>query len=77
MKEVFALIKTLNGNMSADHSDGIIRSPFLEEFFGEKLYGVFEDVKKLYDPKGIMNPHKKVGVTMEYLDACFKAVKGK
>jgi FAD/FMN-containing dehydrogenase len=77
MKEVFALIKSLNGNMSADHSDGIIRSPFLEEFFGKKLYGVFEDVKKLYDPKGILNPHKKVGVTMEYLDACFEAVKGK
>ncbi len=68
MRDTFALVKRLKGNISADHSDGIIRTPFLKEFYGEELYGVFERVKSLYDPENIMNPNKKVGSTIEFLD---------
>lgn len=68
MIDVFALVKKLKGNISADHSDGIIRSPYLKEFYGEELYGVFEQIKKLYDPENIMNPGKKVGTSIEALN---------
>ena len=60
MQEVFALVRNMEGNISADHSDGLIRTPFLKEFYGDKLYESFREIKKIYDPHNIMNPHKKV-----------------
>lgn len=71
MVEVFALIKRLRGNISADHSDGIIRSPFLRDFYGEELMNAFAAVKQIYDPKNIMNPGKKVGVSVRDIDRYF------
>ncbi len=65
MEEVFRLIKRLRGNMSADHSDGIIRTPFLEGFYGSELIQVFEQIKTIYDPMHRLNPRKKVGGTRE------------
>jgi FAD/FMN-containing dehydrogenase len=68
MREVFALVKSYSGNISADHSDGIIRTPYLREFYGDSLYNAFAQVKHVYDPLNILNPHKKVGGTIEFLN---------
>jgi len=51
-----SLIKGYGGSMSGEHGDGRVRSPFLEYFFGKEVYDLFRQVKKLFDPMGLMNP---------------------
>lgn len=64
MRDVFELIKRLKGNTSADHGDGLIRTPFLKLFYGDVLYQeVILRIKELFDPHQIFNNDKKVKVT--------------
>lgn len=65
-KEVYALVLQYQGSMSGEHNDGLIRTPFVQEEFGEKIYGLFEETKKIFDPNTIFNPGKKVGATLDY-----------
>ncbi len=62
MQEISAAVKDLviefKGAMSAEHGDGIVRSHWNRELFGERLYAAFHEVKSSFDPAGIMNPGK-------------------
>ncbi|MFT5281132.1 MAG: FAD/FMN-containing dehydrogenase [Flavobacteriaceae bacterium] len=63
--KVYDLVLTYNGSITAEHNDGIIRTPYLKKMYGENIYGLFEQVKSIFDPKNIFNPGKKVGGTKE------------
>jgi FAD/FMN-containing dehydrogenase/Fe-S oxidoreductase len=52
----FEMVKEYGGSISGEHGDGRNRSPFLEEYFGPTVYNALREVKRLFDPAGIMNP---------------------
>lgn len=60
------LVIAMGGSISVDHNDGIIRTPYLEQFFGPDMYTLFAKTKEIFDPLNIFNPGKKVGGTYEY-----------
>ncbi|MFH1573539.1 MAG: FAD-linked oxidase C-terminal domain-containing protein, partial [Acidobacteriota bacterium] len=52
----FGLVTRYGGSWSGEHGDGRVRSPFLERYFGPKIYAALKEVKRLFDPAGLMNP---------------------
>ena len=59
--EVSAYVRGIRGTMSGEHGDGLLRTPYLREMYGETVYSLFSLVKNAFDPAGVMNPGKKVG----------------
>ena len=64
--KVYALVHEFCGTITAEHNDGLIRTSFVKMQYGEEIYKLFEETKKIWDPKGIFNPGKKVGGSWEY-----------
>ncbi len=58
--KVYELVLHYQGSITAEHNDGLIRTPYLEKMYGEKIYDLFKEVKNIFDPKNILNPGKKV-----------------
>lgn len=59
-EEVYDLVLKHKGSITAEHNDGLIRTPYLKQMYGEKVYSLFEQTKKIFDPQNIFNPRKKV-----------------
>ena len=57
-EETFQLVKHYGGSWSGEHGDGLVRSYFLKEYFGDHVYGLLKQVKELFDPDHLMNPGK-------------------
>ncbi len=66
MDAVYALVIRYKGSITAEHNDGIIRTPYLEAMYGKEICALFAETKRIFDPNTIFNPHKKVGGTKEY-----------
>lgn len=58
--EVYRLVRDLRGSMSGEHGDGLLRVPYMRDFFGP-LYEVFQSIKRIFDPENLFNPGKKLG----------------
>ncbi len=65
-KKVYNLVGQYKGSITAEHSDGIVRAPFLSKMFSPKTLELFVGIKKSFDPQNFFNPGKKVGATVEY-----------
>ncbi len=58
--DVAKLVLEFGGALSGEHGDGLVRSPFMKQMFGETLYEAFRQLKRTADPLGIFNPGKIV-----------------
>lgn len=65
-KQVYEIVLKYHGSTTGEHNDGLVRSPYLEQMYGEKIYGLFEEVKKIFDPLNIFNPGKKVNSSLKF-----------
>jgi FAD/FMN-containing dehydrogenase/Fe-S oxidoreductase len=63
-EDVRDLVLKYGGSMSGEHGDGLVRSCWNEKMFGTQLYGAFREVKRAFDPNGLMNPGKIVDAPM-------------
>jgi FAD/FMN-containing dehydrogenase/Fe-S oxidoreductase len=55
-EEVADLVVDCGGSISGEHGDGLSRSEFMEKMYGREILRAFADVKRLFDPVGMMNP---------------------
>jgi FAD/FMN-containing dehydrogenase/Fe-S oxidoreductase len=56
--ETAYLVKKYRGSLSGEHGDGRLRGEFIPLMLGEKIYSLFKEIKKTWDPQGIFNPGK-------------------
>lgn len=73
-EKVYSLLKEYGGSITAEHNDGIVRTPYLDKMYSPEILALFAKTKKIFDPQNIFNPGKKVPVsasggsgTVEYL----------
>ena len=67
--EFYNLVSEYKGSITAEHNDGILRTPYLGKMFSQEMLELFREVKEIFDPKNIFNPGKKVGGTIDYMKA--------
>jgi len=65
--DVYDLVKEYHGSFSAEHNDGLIRGPFLAKQYSPEMVKIFKEIKHIFDPEDIFNPHKKIDANFEFL----------
>jgi FAD/FMN-containing dehydrogenase len=66
MRETNELVLKYHGVLSGEHNDGMIRGPWLERAYGPEIYSYFRQVKQIFDPQNIFNPHKKANADWDW-----------
>jgi FAD/FMN-containing dehydrogenase len=66
MRELIPIVLEYGGTMAGEHNDGMIRGPWLRAVFGNDVFALFKQVKEMFDPLYIFNPHKKTDASWDY-----------
>lgn len=66
MKEVNALVMKYGGSLSGEHNDGMSRGPWLHQMYSPEVMAYFRQLKNIFDPDNIFNPHKKTDANWDY-----------
>ncbi|MDX1405786.1 MAG: FAD-linked oxidase C-terminal domain-containing protein, partial [Woeseiaceae bacterium] len=59
-EEACQMVREYKGSYSGEHGDGLVRSEWIERMYGPRLAGAFAEIKRAFDPVGLMNPGKIV-----------------
>ena len=62
-EEAAELVRRFKGAFSGEHGDGLVRSEWVGWQYGPRIARAFEEIKDLFDPKGLLNPGKIVRAT--------------
>lgn len=55
---IFEQVKAFNGSISAEHGMGFLKAQYLNLTRSPNTIRLMQDIKKLLDPNGILNPYK-------------------
>jgi len=55
-REVADLVRSYRGSLSGEHGDGRLRGPFLDRVFTPEAMSWLSEVKRTFDPQGLLNP---------------------
>ena len=58
IREIFKLTKKLGGTISGEHGIGYVQKEYMDVVFSKKEIELQKGIKKLFDPKNILNPEK-------------------
>lgn len=58
LAKIFKKVIALNGVVTGEHGIGYLKAEFLEENVGTTPYELMKNIKKMFDPKNILNPGK-------------------
>jgi glycolate dehydrogenase FAD-linked subunit len=59
-QDIFNKVIRSGGTITGEHGDGLARTRYIEYMYTGEIVSLFKEVKRLFDPKFIMNPGKKV-----------------
>lgn len=54
------VLSRFGGSICGEHGDGRVRAEYVRKMFGEELYGLFTQLKRMFDPVGVLNPGIKI-----------------
>lgn len=66
--KVYEIVAKYKGSITGEHNDGIIRTPYLGIMYGSEMISLFAEVKRIFDPLGVLNPGKKTGGTIKDIE---------
>lgn len=72
--DLYDAVFRVSGTMSGEHGVGLSRTPFMRRQYGE-LYPLFVEIKRLFDPRNILNPGKVVNDSPASLTSSLRPVK--
>lgn len=58
IRELFTEVVRLGGTISGEHGIGLVQRPYMDIAFNEVALHLMRDIKRVFDPKNLLNPEK-------------------